>query len=114
MTARGLLIALVGLVIAVVVLRGGLMAPVMMGWTTPVSMINATAIPHGWGWGGLGLHGLSTLAMWGAVVVGLALLMRPRAHASGGDRPRDILERRYAAGEITREQYQQIRQDQQR
>ncbi len=68
-----------------------------------------TSLPN-WGWGhGLGLGGLGTLAFWGAIVVGLALLV-----GGGGGRRQstlDVLKRRYAAGEITREQYQEIRQD---
>ncbi len=104
------LTALIVVVIAVLglsVLRGGLMPP-LMGFATPGSLMVGTSVPY-WGWGhGLGLGGLGTLAFWGAIVVGLALL------AGGGGRRQstlDVLKRRYAAGEITREQYKQIRQD---
>ncbi len=110
MNSRRVLTALIVVVIAVLglsVLRGGLMPP-LMGFATPGSVMMRTSIPY-WGWGpGLGLGGLGTLAFWGAIVVGLALL------AGGGGRRQsalDVLKRRYAAGEITREQYQQIRQD---
>ena len=67
-------------------------------------------------WGlGMGLAGLSMLAFWGALIVGIGLLFR----ALGGRRkeghwrasPIDILKRRYAAGELSREQYEQMRQD---
>ncbi len=101
------LIVVVIVVLGLSVLRGGLMLP-LMGFATPGSVMVGTSIPH-WGWGhGLGLGGLGTLAFWGAIVVGLALL------AGGSGRRQstlDVLKRRYAAGEITREQYQQIRQD---
>ena len=111
MNSRRILTALIVVVIAVVglgVLRGGLMPPVM-GFATPGSLMVGTSLPY-WGWRpGLGLGGLGTLAFWGAVVVGLALL----AGGGGGRRQStlDVLKHRYAAGEITREQYQQMRQD---
>ena len=118
MNSRRVLTVLIVVVIAVLglsVLRGWLMPP-LMGFATPGSLMMRTSLPYsGWvpglGLGGLGLGGLGTLAFWGAVVVGLALLVRPRDTGRGGDRPLDVLKHRYAAGEITREQYQQMRQD---
>ncbi len=111
MNSRRVLTALIVVVIAVLglsVLRGGLMPP-LMGFATPGSLMVGTSVPY-WGWGhGLGLGGLGTLAFLGAIVVGVALLV-----GGGGGRRQstlDVLKRRYAAGEITREQFQQIRQD---
>ena len=56
------------------------------------------------------------LAFWGALIVGVVLLVRwagGTAHAPGGDAKDsalEILKRRFAAGEITREQFEQTRQ----
>ena len=111
MNSRRVLTVLVVVVIAVLglsVVRGWLMPP-LMGFATPGSLMMRTSLPYS-GWvPGLGLGGLGTLAFLGAIVVGLALL----AGGAGGRRQstQDVLKRRYAAGEITREQYQQIRQD---
>lgn len=113
MTSRRILIALTVVVIAglaLTVLRGGLMLPVM-GFASTGPMMMRTSIPQ-WGWGpGLGLGGLGTLVFWGAIVFGLALMAQT---LGGGDRRQstlNVLKRRYAGGEITREQYQQMRQD---
>ena len=107
-TSRGLLIALIVLVVVAVtlsMLMGGMMGPGMM---RPGNM------PGGWGWGlGMGIGGLAMLAFWGALIVGVVWLMR----ALSDDRspqsrtPLDVLKGRYAAGEITREQYEQMRKD---
>jgi putative membrane protein len=66
-----------------------------------------------WGFG-MGLGGLVMLTFWGALIVGIILLVRsigvggtPLSHST----PLDTLKRRYAAGEITREQYEQMRKD---
>ncbi len=110
-TTRGLLVALGVLLIAAFgfsILTGGMMGPAMM---EPGLMMGR----RGWAWGlGMGLGGLAMLAFWGALIVGVVVLTRAlgggpgrRWHVS----PIDVLKRRYAAGEITREQYEQIRQD---
>lgn len=109
-TNRGVLVAfvvLLGAALGFSILTGGMMGPGMMG---PGEMP-----ARGWAWGlGMGLAGLSMLAFWGALIVGAVLLVR----ALGGRRrghwrasPVDILKRRYAAGELNREQYEQMRQD---
>jgi putative membrane protein len=61
------------------------------------------------------LGGLAMLVFWGALIVGAILVVR---HLGGGmpgsevrTSPLDILKRRYASGEITREQYEQMRKD---
>lgn len=55
------------------------------------------------------------LVFWGAVIVGAVLLLR---HFAGGfpehdvsTSPLDIIKRRYASGEITWEQFEQMRKD---
>ncbi len=110
-TTRGLLVALGVLLIAAFgfsILTGGMMGPAMM----EPGMTMGT---RGWAWGlGMGLGGLAMLAFWGALIVGVVVLVRALGGGSGRRwhaSPIDVLKRRYAAGEITREQYEQIRQD---
>lgn len=75
------------------------------------------------GWGGFGFHPLWLVAMllfWGLIIGGVVLLLvwlfqqgRPTGAETGpsGVRALDILRDRYARGEITREEYQQMRRD---
>jgi putative membrane protein len=69
----------------------------------------------GWGWIGLGM--IHVLLFWILVVLGIAALVRALAGGSarsGGERPpnaMDILKVRYAKGEITREQFEQMKRD---
>lgn len=114
-TTRALLVAL-GVLLVVALgfsaLMGGVMGPGMAGQGPG----GPTMMPgHGWMWGlGMGFGGLVMLTFWGALIVGIVLLIRsmgvgggPLAHST----PLDTLKRRYAAGEITREQYEQMRRD---
>jgi putative membrane protein len=85
---------------------GGMMGPGMMGRG------------GGWMWGfGMWPGGLMMLVFWGALIVAVVLLIRffEGAPAREGPEvrpsPLDILKRRYASGEVTREQYEQIRKD---
>ena len=86
-------------------LMGGMMGPGMM---------NPETMPGGgWMWGlGMGLGGLTMLIFWGALIVGIVLLVRflgARDFASSERTSLDVVKRRYAAGDITREQYEEIR-----
>jgi len=59
---------------------------------------------------------LGTLAFWVVVIAGAVFLVRAlsgarRSEAPGAGTALDILERRYAAGELTREQYLEMRAD---
>ncbi|MEQ1871443.1 MAG: SHOCT domain-containing protein [Vicinamibacterales bacterium] len=69
----------------------------------------------GWMWGpGMWLGGLAMLVFWGALIAGAILVVRHLGGMPGGEArpsPLDILRRRYASGEITREQYEQMRRD---
>jgi len=75
---------------------------------------------HGYGAMGL-IGGIIGLVLNLAVVVGLVVLVvwavkrftggTTFSAGSGQQSPRDILQARYARGEITREQYQQMLQD---
>jgi putative membrane protein len=77
-----------------------------------------------WGWNAMGwghspLMMLIMLLFWGGLLVLVALgvwaLLRSRAGASvsrgTSGRALEILQERYARGEITREQYEQMKQD---
>ena len=73
----------------------------------------------GLGWGGLGM-GLMMLLFWGGLVVLAVLLVRAifpggrqLQSGPGGHEPtaRQILDQRYARGEITREQFEQMKQN---
>lgn len=63
----------------------------------------------GWGWIGFGL--VHMVLFWGFVIVALVALVK----WLGGDgrlsaeRPIDILRARYAKGELTREQFEQLK-----
>ena len=106
-TGRNLGVALVLVVMVALALSstmGGMMGPGMMGRG------------GGWTWGfGMWLGGVAMLVLWGALIVGAILVVRLlTGGVRGGDvqaSPLDILKRRYASGEITREQYEQMRKD---
>jgi putative membrane protein len=94
-TTRGLLIVLAVLVVVALAfsaLTGGMMGP---------------------GFAGQGPLGPGMMqGRWGVLIVGLALLARAVGVGRGPhSTPLDVLKRRYAAGQITREQYEQIRKD---
>src|SRR6059058_4187362 len=118
---RSLVIILAVLVLIVVLgssFGGGMMGPRMMGpglmgrFGPPGGQVSGNS----WAWGlAMGLGWLAMLAFLGAVIVGVVLLIRWLTSATaslGGARESalDILKRRYAAGEITREEYEQMRQ----
>lgn len=68
---------------------------------------------HGWGMGG---GWLFMLLFWGLVVALIAGLMiriagKRRDPASHGESAMDILKKRYAKGEITREEYESVKKD---
>jgi putative membrane protein len=69
----------------------------------------------GWGWSGLGM--VPMLLFWVLVILGIAVLVRWLAGGSSGARgempPRamDILKARYAEGEISREQFEEMKRE---
>ncbi len=114
---RGLVITLAVLLLVVLIgplLGGGMTGPGMMGWYGPPGATGGA--PTGWNWGlAMGLGWLSMLAFWGATLVGLVLLVRwmgglGQPRGAGWESALDILKRRCASGELTREQYEQMRQ----
>jgi putative membrane protein len=66
----------------------------------------------GWGWVGLGM--VHMLLFWILVILGIVVLVRllsGGASGNGGQRPIEILKARYAKGEITREQFEQMKRE---
>jgi putative membrane protein len=65
---------------------------------------------HGGYWLGMGLHGLFWLLLVAAIAITVVWVVRAgsRHHAAapyGGPSPRDILDERYARGEIEQDEY---------
>ena len=71
----------------------------------------------GWGWNGwgFGLMGLLMIVFWGGViwliVWAITRSTRHETHHGADKNPLDIARERYAKGEITKEQFDQIRKD---
>lgn len=105
------LLIIIGIVILVVLGLSTLAGGMMGGHMYTAERLGG----RGWMWGlGMGLGGLMMLLFWGAVIAGIVLLVRQVAQSrstSAGETPLDVLKRRYAAGEITREEYEQMRRD---
>ena len=112
---RGLLIVL-GVLVVIFLLGplvgGGMMGQGMMGIHDPQGILGI----NGWAWGlvmALGL--LSMFAFWGAIIVGIVLLVRWLTGTNGApkraeeDPALEALRRRYAAGEISHEEYERMR-----
>lgn len=112
---RGLLILLAVLVAVFLIgplIGGGMMGPGMMWGYGPRGTPSGVG---GWVWGlGIGLGWLSMLAFWGALIVGVVLLVRWLGGTTGGsdreDEALETLRRRYAVGEISHKEYQERRQ----
>ena len=68
---------------------------------------------YGWGMGGFGF--LLMIAVWAAVIAGAVFLIRlvvgNRGSGPASRSPLEILEERYARGEIDREEFEQKRGD---
>jgi putative membrane protein len=76
-----------------------------------------TGFGFGWGWGMVGMMAMM-LVFWGGLVALVVLLVRalfPRGQQlPPGDRvptARELLDQRYARGDITREQFEQMKRD---
>jgi putative membrane protein len=86
-------------------------------------MMGGGGMMNGFGFGGMGLFGgLIGLIFNLAIIVGIVILIVWAVkrftsgtanwnQPSGNQAPRELLQARYARGEITRDQYQQILQD---
>ena len=66
------------------------------------------------GWG-MAFGGIFMILFWGLVVLAIVALAKwlfsGRASDRASERPLDILRERYARGEISREQYERMRQE---
>jgi len=70
--------------------------------------------PDGWGWGWIGLGILHMGLFWILVVLGIVVLVKWLASSGAsrtGSPALDILKERYAKGELTREQFDQMKRD---
>ena len=64
----------------------------------------------GWGWIGLGV--VHMVVFWGLVILALAGLVKLLGGGKLGEsRAIDILKARYARGELTREQFEQLKRE---
>lgn len=111
MQGRDVAIGIVAVIVAVLLLGllggGMMMGPGIMGW-------------GGYGYGFSPWWGILGMVFWALVIVGVVLLLvwlfrqgQPAGVGPGPDaaRPIDILRERYARGEITKEQFDQMRHD---
>ena len=73
---------------------------------------------HGdWGWGWMALMMVMMLLFWGAIIAGIVWLIRgaswgttPRVPDASKETPAEILDRRFAQGEISEEDYRARRE----
>ncbi len=70
-----------------------------------------------WGWGvGFGLGWIFPILFWVLIIWLVITLVRSRGDVTGGSQHKnddalDILRKRYASGEITKEQFEQMKKD---
>ena len=115
-TSRVLLVTLIGLLVV------ALAFPMALGGVTGMramqGQMSAPGMPGaGWSmWLVMGLGGLAVVAFWAALIVGVALLVRLLSSTSrvqsapSRETPLEILERRYASGELSDEEFQRMGQ----
>jgi putative membrane protein len=106
----------IGIALAVVVLLAvGLL---IGGWLGGMNAYGLRTMMGGHGFP-LGMHtiggGILMLIFWGALIGGVVLLAASLARqgekpSGSGEMPLDILKRRYAAGEIDREEFERMRE----
>jgi putative membrane protein len=106
-TNRGWVIVLA--VLLLVILLGPALGWGMMGWG-----MMGPGMMGAWGAAANPWWGIAMMVFWAAIIAGVVLLVvwGVRQLGSGGSvsrEPLDILKERYARGELTREQYEQMR-----
>jgi putative membrane protein len=70
--------------------------------------------PDGWSWGWIDLGVFHMGLFWILVILGIVVLVKWLASSGAsrtGSRALDILKERYAKGELTREQFDQMKRD---
>ncbi len=96
-----LLVVLLGPAFGWGIMGGGMMGPGMMG---------------AWGAAANPWWGIAMLIFWAVIIAGMILLIvwamrQVGAGADASRSPLDILKERYARGDVTREQFEQMRRD---
>ena len=82
-------------------MMGGWGAPDGYGWGSPIGMR----------WGFMFIGMLIPLTFIGLLIVGTILLLKPRVESAGSEDALRILDERYAKGEITSQQYSEMKQN---
>jgi putative membrane protein len=109
-----LVLLLIGILFIVPMLGNFMWGPMMGG-----GMMGGWGVPGGYGWGyptgmrwGFMLVGmLIPLAFIGLLIIGAYLVLRPRVEPPRSENPLSILDERYAKGEITSEQYSEMKKN---
>jgi len=109
-----LVLLLVGVLFVVPTLGMFMWGPIMGG-----GMMGGWGAPDGYGWGyptgmrwGFMFIGmLIPLAFIGLLIVGAYLLLKPRVEPTKSENASRILDERYAKGEITSEQYSEMKKN---
>jgi uncharacterized membrane protein len=109
-----LVLLLVGVLFLVPMLGMFMWAPMMGrgmmgGWGAPDGY--GWGYPTGMRWGFMVVGVLIPLAFIGVLIVGAYLLLKPRAESAGSENASRILDERYAKGEITSQQYSEMKQN---
>jgi putative membrane protein len=109
-----LVLLLVGVLFVVPMLGAFMWGPMMGG-----GMMSGWGAPGGYSWsyptgmrlGFMFVGMLIPLAFIGLLIVGTYLLLRPRVESAGSGDALRILDERYAKGEITSQQYSEMKQN---
>jgi uncharacterized membrane protein len=109
-----LVLMLIGILFIVPMLRMFMWGPMMGlgmmgGWGAPSGY--GWGYPNGMGWGFMLAGMLIPLAFIVLLIVGAYLLLRPRVEPPRSEDPLSILDGRYAKGEITSEQYSEMKKN---
>jgi len=103
-----LLVLVIGLLFVVPILGMLMFGPVMMGGGMMGGWSYPTGIGRGWGFMFAGM--LIPLVFVVLLVVGAYYLLTPRGETAGSEAALRILDERYARGEITKDQYLEMKQ----
>ncbi len=118
--AIGVLVAVLMIVVAVPLVGGIFMGPAMMGsgmgpWMMGRYFPDGAPVPGNTLGMMVGAGWMLMIAFWAVLIIGVALIARWVLKGSGAsepttaEKPLDILQRRYAEGELTQEQYEEAR-----